>query len=70
MEKDRLAALMRGDDAESDRLLVGRKGFREEHRGEIPTIAGDGGKPGVDYTEEIRQRLYAAYRAAGFDNPR
>ena len=67
MKKDRLAAIMRGDDVEADRLLAALKRFRKEHRGEIPSVFGRGGKPGVDYTEEIHQKLHPAYREAGYD---
>ena len=67
LEKDRIAAVLRGNDAEVDRLNAARRRFRAEHRGEIPTISVLDGTLGVDYTEQIRERLYEAYRKAGFD---
>lgn len=67
MEKDRLAALFRGDTAEANRLLAARKRFREAHRGELPSVFISGGTPGVDYSEQSNKILFAAYRDAGFD---
>ena len=67
LQQDKVDAIKRGDDAEIDRLSQALRRFYEEHRGEIPSIAASGGTRGVDYTEETRKLLYAAYIEAGFD---
>ena len=67
LQQDKVDAIKRGDDAEVDRLSQALRRFYEEHRGEIPSIAASGGTRGVDYTEETRKLLYAAYIEAGFD---
>ena len=67
MEKDKVAAALRGDDAEVKRLSDARLRFWLEHQGEIPSVSILNRPPGVDYTEEINERLYAEYRKAGFD---
>lgn len=66
MEKDRIAAALRGDDAEVERLYDARLRFWLEHQGEIPSVSVLDRPPGVDYTEQINERLYAEYRKAGF----
>lgn len=65
MEKDRIAAALRGDDAEVERLYDARLRFWLEHQGEIPSVSVLDRPPCVDYTEQINERLYAEYRKSG-----
>ncbi len=67
MGRDAKAAAMRGDEAEVQRLYKARKIFRDEHRGELPSITTLGGTRGVDYSNQIREKANEAYRAAGLD---